>query len=1018
MGHWRWCTWIGYIHLLILVGGTQAGSYENYTVVREGHSCLITLKMPLNEDFKVMGPGNKTIFKVNTRGVHSDWVYILNSYRTRVNITKITRSADSVILQFWLHNATSEDAGRYHCSTWTDGPIPNCQHMLYVQGQPAHPNIRVIVNTTNIVLTCKTNSSIEHVDHDLRMIYTWRRNGQEVEVGERFNASGQTLTVTDVKKEDLGNYSCKSTEEGLASNWSDTVDLHMLANFQQPYIAAPETTHMDRSVTLSCFSVFKLYSPVDVKLMLLMNWRRNGIPVNDRITYNVNQKSHARKTGIRYHRSTLTVSDVSAAKGDNFQCQVVVGPRAELGWSEVYAPVKQSGSFENYTVVREGHSASIIWKMPLVHGDFLVLAPRFGVLFAVNSVVVYISDAYRTRVNIVNMTTSAESIILQFWLHNSTSEDAGTYHCSKLNDDPSPNCHHMLYVQGQPADANISVIVNTTNIVLTCEINSSIVPVDHDLGMIYTWKRNGQEVEVGERFNASGQTLAVTDVKKEDLGNYTCQSTEEGLASNWSDTVDLHMLAKLEVGELTVNGTVHTTVKENEVVLFRCMVEGPPFPAVSLIRNNSLATVNMSRTQQNVYEHVMVVRKCSQLGVYSCRATNVAGASEDEQRTVVLNGMPREQASHVLVTNEKTPSVIINITLCSHPAPSKPKLGLTRTGSLRDITDIKNFYLTTRNMTNNVFEYSLIVNNDITSADFGAYIFSVEYNDRRQNFMILSSKPDTPETNLPLVAGSSVAAVIVTLGIIAGMILSRLNRLRDYWNLRFRSYVTPIQIMTENIDDGEYAEIDDADLLDLGAGNIVQPVGDVPGDNNIPPPCGARHRRERQQLEGEDDEYEEARSLDATNTEEHPTEQETKAEMHQPDLDILEDIKDEMVMTLHCSHTHSEPRIFDADWAAGGRESGHMAAAITDQFQETSFMTQEPDETDTDKLPTISGIYSGIDGITAIKAEEDDPLEEGREDYVESEPLDLPCNRYENLMPHQPRDTYTALDNDDDITHD
>ncbi|XP_046571967.1 uncharacterized protein LOC124280120 [Haliotis rubra] len=87
--------------------------------------------------------------------------------------------------------------------------------------------------------------------------------------------------------------------------------------------------------------------------------------------------------------------------------------------------------------------------------------------------------------------------------------------------------------------------------------------------------------------------------------------------------------------------------------------------------------------------------------------------------------------------------------------------------------------------------------------------------------MVLSSIPDTPETSLPLVVGSSVASVIVTLGIIAGLILSRLNRLRDYWHLRFRSYITPMQNMPEHIDDGEYAEIDDADLTGLGAGNIV-----------------------------------------------------------------------------------------------------------------------------------------------------------------------------------------------------
>ncbi|XP_046558077.1 uncharacterized protein LOC124267196 isoform X2 [Haliotis rubra] len=540
---------------------------------------------------------------------------------------------------------------------------------------------------------------------------------------------------------------------------------------------------------------------------------------------------------MRIYRSTLSVSDVNTAKGDNFTCQVVIGRRAVSGWSEAFILDKQSGSGENYTVVREGHSAFITWRMPLVYWEFSVRTPKDTWLFYIKSPWVYIRYSYRTRVNITQITTSANSVILQFWLHNTAQEDAGRYHCS------IPNCQHMLYVQGKPAHSYISAVVNTNNIVLTCETKSSIVPVDHYLRMMYTWKRNGQEVVIGGRFHASGHNLAVTDVKKEDLGNYSCQSTEEGLASNWSDTVDLHMLAKLEVGELTVNGTTCTTVKENQVVVFRCMVEGPPFAAVSLIQESTLVSVNMSRTQQHVYEHAMVVRKCSQLGVYSCRATNVAGESEYGQHTVVLKGTPREQASHASVIIGKTHSLVISITLCSYPGPSKPKLGFTPSGNLKDITDIKKYDLATKNITHNVFEYSFSIHN-ITDADFGVYKFSVVYNHSSTDFNIPASKiTDIPGRSLHLVVGCSVAAIVIVLAIIAAVILSRLNQIRDYWHLRFRSYITPMQNMPEHIDDGEYAEIDDADLSSRGAGSIVQPVVDVPDDNNIPPACSATHRR-------------------------------------------------------------------------------------------------------------------------------------------------------------------------------
>ncbi|XP_067676609.1 uncharacterized protein [Haliotis asinina] len=547
----------------------------------------------------------------------------------------------------------------------------------------------------------------------------------------------------------------------------------------------------------------------------------------------------------------------------------------------------------------------------------------------------------------------------------------------------------------------ISIVVNNSYVVLTCQASSSLVPVEHDLRMIYRWQRNGQEAETCGRFHASGQSLAVTDVKKEDLGNYSCQTTEEGLASNWSDTVDLQILARPEVGELTVNGTESTTAKENQVVVFRCMVVDYLSPAASLIQENSLAAVNMSRKQQNVYEHVMVVRKCSQLGVYFCRASNVAGSSEDGQHKVVLKGMPHEQASHVFVTNGETLSIVINMTLCSYPGLSNPKWRFTQSGKLQDITDMKKYQPATKNMRHNVFEYSLVINN-ATDADFGVYIFSVEYNHSSADFIIAASRMTaTPETSLPLVAGSSVSVVIVTLAIIAGVILSRLNQLRDYWNLRFRSYITPMQNMPENVDDREYAEIDDACIPERGEGNIVQPVV------NVPPACA-----DRQQLEGEDDEYEEVGPLHATNREERPTQPERRATMQQPDKEIQEAINEEITVTLPDSQPHLERRIVAADWSAEGGVCGKYTAALINQSGETSFMTQEPNEIVTDKVSVASGKYSGANGMT----EANHRLVDGREDFAET--LELSCNRYESLMSPQPQPTYTALNNDDDITHD
>ncbi|XP_046565342.1 uncharacterized protein LOC124274057 [Haliotis rubra] len=153
-----------------------------------------------------------------------------------------------------------------------------------------------------------------------------------------------------------------------------------------------------------------------------------------------------------------------------------------------------------------------------------------------------------------------------------------------------------------------------------------------------------------------------------------------------------------------------------------------------------------------------------------------------------------------------------------------------------------------------------------------------------------------------IIVGCCALFIVLTVFIVAAIMPIRIKR-QDYWNLRSqRSYITPMQNMPENIDSQGYAEIDNADLLERGAGNLARPVGKIQSDDNIPP--GARIRRERQQLErscrkvDENDEYEEVKPLDAINSEELAEEQEKRAPMQQPDQDSGGDITGEMNITL------------------------------------------------------------------------------------------------------------------------
>ncbi|XP_071094723.1 uncharacterized protein [Haliotis cracherodii] len=768
----------------------------------------------------------------------------------------------------------------------------------------------------------------------------------------------------------------------------------------------------------------------------------------------------------RYYTNTLTVRDTRKSdEGKTYMCQVDVEVgKGTMSYNTEEYLLGTTLSPSTATTAAEGEDVTIFltWSVTDVVMGFWT--PGGRLLATIQSISVYIWPNSRSKFKVSGLITSPYRKTVKFVICNATHEDAGRYDLTEFKQRVKHGAYSLViaapmstkvasnmvpsaevqtafetagatsttsaYTHGKPAKPTISVIDNTDNIVLMCETNSSSAPQDHNLSMIYIWRRNGQAVENGGRYHLSGHTLAVTDVRQEDLGNYSCQATEEkGLASDWSDTVAPEMLSKPEVQELTVNGTAHTTVKDNQVVVFRCTVEGYPFQVVYLIQESSLATVYMSRKQQNVYEHSMVVRKCSQLGVYFCSTRRVAGTVEEKQHAVVLNGMPQQEASNVFETNRKPPSVTIRLTLCSYPGPSKTKWRFTQSGNLRDTTDMTKYHLAAKNENHNVFDYLLVINN-IGDGDFGAYIFSVEYNGTTFDFFIPASKAF--EASLPLVVGCSVGAVIITIVVTAGVILSRLKQFRDYWNLQsHRAYITPMQNVPENIEYRGYAEIDDAGISEHDTDNTMHHVVTIPSDDNIPSATGSRHERGIETIElssgrvdGDGDgEYEEVRPLQATNCEERD-EKETSAQMQQHD-NIEKVVKSEMTMSLPGSSPHSASSIDVTDVSVDGRDSGNMVAGIITVFAETSFITHEANETlnapvinvDMEQLPATMEMSSDMK-MEANTTVADGTLTEGREEDADIAPDGLTNNRYDSLMPHPPLDSYTALETVGDIMYD
>ncbi|XP_046565337.1 uncharacterized protein LOC124274054 isoform X1 [Haliotis rubra] len=598
------------------------------------------------------------------------------------------------------------------------------------------------------------------------------------------------------------------------------------------------------------------------------------------------------------------------------------------------------------------------------------------------------SRTLRSRIVFTGHITSTGTGLFSFMINDADDHDFGQYSCYKGSPQRPgakvPNCGQNLvvirvqepYIES-PGKATVGDSVN-----LTCHSFLKSYP-NWNLTMSFMWSRNGTRVEhggkhklesvsrswTGGRFMTS--TVTISGVTKKDrTERYTCQSVvvENLLTDQSIDNV-------LGVSYIPETHSKHTEVDVGDTVLLSMNISVHQ-TKISVIGPTDRVVLEMDSTEIYIREaywtRIKVMKVITSLATVAVQFQLSDITSSDAGR-YYCSLKPRGQTGcswdHFLVVSIDVTSNTVTVTSTQTSAATTTGVPLSTA--------------TTANTDQSVTTVVLYI-----------------------------------------IVGCCVLFIVLTVFIVAAIVLIRIKR-QDYWNLRSRgSYITPMQNMPENIDSRGYAEIDDADLLERGAGNLAQPVGNIQSDDNIPP--GARIGRERQQLErncrkvDEDDEYEEVKPLDTINSEELAEEQEKRAQMQQPDQDSGEDITGEMNITLPEASSHSDLLLAVADWSVHGRDSGSMTAGRIDVLAETSFMTQDTDETwnaplgtvDTEELSATIEIFPEVGRMTANNAGAHQLSMEGRGDNAESEArgvTNITTDNYDSLMPHRSCDTYTAL---------
>ncbi|XP_077471288.1 obscurin [Stigmatopora argus] len=427
--------------------------------------------------------------------------------------SKYQMKKDGVSRTLIVTSTESKDSGVYSCQTSDD------KVEFKVQVKDADLKFVVPMKSMTVELgaalnlTCELNRAMGDV--------LWRRNGSEVKPGGRFciktEGVKRILTVTDVIKEDEGDYSCECKNDKTSAKVSLTAPRSIRLTSKLNNVAAMEGKD----------AVFKCaVTPADAHV----KWFHNNVPV-----------AHGDKYKIEHGGNSHSVTIISVSQLDEGEISVdAEGKSCKATLQVQREPVTFKKKLENLTVEEQSE----------VKMEVELSKPSNEVHWMKNSVKLQTSA-------IVEVTVDGAKQALVF--KNVTYADRGIYSCETLDD----RTQAKLIVERKKVALIKGLTETKTYETETVSFEAELSQADVE-GL---WTRDGIKFKSGPNVRVSvlgkKHSLTLSNLMREDAGTISFQAE------------DIRTACKLIVTEppaTFLKPIVDISVAEKERVTLECEV--------------------------------------------------------------------------------------------------------------------------------------------------------------------------------------------------------------------------------------------------------------------------------------------------------------------------------------------------------------------------------------------------------------------------------------------------------------
>ncbi|EYB87861.1 hypothetical protein Y032_0256g374 [Ancylostoma ceylanicum] len=603
---------------------TVTTSMEKPTFTKELTSTEVKISETTTLSVTVQGtPAPEVIWKKDGQPVDIDDTHIISK--------KESEQSYSITIQ----SARAEDAGRYTCEAKNVAGSTECSANVAVIKTMEAPQFTEMLRPVQIMEKETVKLSVT-VAGSTPIKVEWFKDDKPVEIDNvhtivKDEGSGHyTLTIHDTKVTDVGMYSCKATNVAGEARTEATVHIAKQAS-------APQFTEYLRPVQVKETETVKLSVTVTGAPQPKVEWFKDDKPVE---IDNVHVISKEEGSG----QFTLTIQDSKVTDIGKYSCRASnVAGEARTEASVHIAKESSAPQFTEFLTPMKVMEKETVKLSVTVSG-----VPQPQVSWFKDDKLIEIDNVH----TVVKDEGSGHYTLT---IHDTKVTDVGKYSCTATNEAGEARTEASVHITKEVAGPQFTEFLKPVRVqekeTVTLSVTVTGVPQPQ-----VSWFKDNQPVEIDNvhvvsKDEGSGHfTLTIHDTKVTDVGKYSCKATNEAGEARTEATVNI---AKASAAPQFTEFLRPVQVKETETVELSVTVGGGTPIQVQWFKDDKpveIDNVHVISKDEGSGHYTLTIHdtKVTDVGRYSCKATNEAGEARTEATVSIAKATNAPQFTEFL----------------------------------------------------------------------------------------------------------------------------------------------------------------------------------------------------------------------------------------------------------------------------------------------------------------------------------------------------------------------------------